>query len=404
KFPAWVLKIDMPPSDVDVNVSPSKTEVRFANERAIFETVYLAVKNGILNGENKKEISVSGKSLQISPKKDESFAEDTALQISSVYSVPKDSVYSVSRDKDIKDFIFNEQKESLSADNISGDTSKSYDEVENDTGKNPPDSIKRENRDISVRLDSYKSIYKPLPPKNIFIQEIIEEEPEKKKTEDYKFINQNSFIRAGSEEEKNLQTPDPIIEEKYKPQLKYIGELFKTYIVCECGDEMILIDKHAAHERIRFEQLKKDMKAASQLLTDGIRITLSLEEITALSDNLNYLEELGMDLSFLSDTELEILGFPSVITNRSPEDTVQKIAEILINGGDNIEGELFDDFLHSVACKGAIKAHEATSDKELEQLAKRVWEDQAIRYCPHGRPIITTLSKYNIERNFGRIQ
>ncbi|MDE6579872.1 MAG: DNA mismatch repair protein MutL, partial [Ruminiclostridium sp.] len=179
---------------------------------------------------------------------------------------------------------------------------------------------------------------------------------------------------------------------------------FKTYIVCECGDDMILIDKHAAHERIRFEQLKTDMKAASQLLTEGIRLTLSLEEITALADNLDYLEDLGMDLFFLSDTELEILGFPSVITNKSPEDTIQRIAEILINGGDNIEGELFDDFLHSVACKGAIKAHEATSDKELETLAKRIWEDQAIRYCPHGRPIITTLSKYNIERNFGRIQ
>lgn len=387
KFPACVLKIDMPPSDVDVNVSPSKTEVRFANERAIFETVYLAVKNGILNGENKKEISVGSNAV----KNVESFAEKTAPQISSVYSVQKE--------KEIKGSVLNEQKESVCSDN----NSKSYNK-ESDTPKKPADSIKRESNGISVRLDSYKTIYKPLPPKNIFIQEIIEEEPEKKKTEEYKFINRNSFIRAGSEEEKNLQTPDPIVEEKYKPELKYIGELFKTYIVCECGDDMILIDKHAAHERIRFEQLKTDMKAASQLLTEGIRLTLSLEEITALSDNLDYLEELGMDLSFLSDTELEILGFPSVITNRSPEDTIQRIAEILINGGDNIEGELFDDFLHSVACKGAIKAHEATSDKELETLAKRVWEDQAIRYCPHGRPIITTLSKYNIERNFGRIQ
>ena len=392
KFPACVLKIDMPPADVDVNVSPSKTEVRFANERAIFETVYLAVKNGILNGQNKKEISVGGNAV----KNAEPFAKKPSTQISSVYDVRKD--------KEIKNSVLNEQKESVSADNISKSITKSYSENENDTEKKPADSIKSESREVSVRLDSYKTIYKPLPPKNIFIQEIIEEEPEKKKTEDYKFINQNSFIRAGSEEEKNLQTPDPIVEEKYKPELKYIGELFKTYIVCECGEDMILIDKHAAHERIRFEQLKKDMKAASQLLTEGIRLTMSLEEITALSDNLDYLEDLGLDLSFLSDTELEIMGFPSVIINRSPEDTVHKITEILINGGDNIEGELFDAFLHSVACKGAIKAHEATSDKELEILAKKVWEDQSIRYCPHGRPIITTLSKYNIERNFGRIQ
>ncbi|MDE6579501.1 MAG: DNA mismatch repair endonuclease MutL, partial [Ruminiclostridium sp.] len=207
KFPACVLKIDIPPSDVDVNVSPSKTEVRFANERAIFETVYLAVKNGILNGENKKEISVGGNTV----KKDETFAEKTVPQTSSVYDVRKD--------KEIKGSFLNEQKESVSTNNIV----KSYDKAESNTEKKPADDIKRKSNGVSVRLDSYKTVYKPLPPKNIFIQEIIEEEPEKKKIEDYKFINQNSFIRAGSEEEKNLQTPDPIVEEKYKPELKYIG-------------------------------------------------------------------------------------------------------------------------------------------------------------------------------------
>ena len=93
-----------------------------------------------------------------------------------------------------------------------------------------------------------------------------------------------------------------------------------------------------------------------------------------------------------------------MLTDFSPSDTVQKISDILLTGGDDIEGLLFDDILHTVACKGAIKANEITSSKELEQLAQRVWEDTSIRYCPHGRPIITTMSKYNIERNFGRIQ
>lgn len=387
KFPACVLKIDMPPSEIDVNVSPSKTEVRFANEKAIFETVYLSVKNGILNGENKKEIVIGSKAVK---KNDETFNIKAVPQISNVYgtSVNAEPTGSFS----------NKQKESIS--DINALNQKAVKAAE----EKPSPAVKAENDAVSVRMDSYKTIYKPLPPKNIFIQEIIDNEPEKIETEEYKFINQNSFIKAGSEEEKNLRTPDPIVEEKYKPQLKYIGELFKTYIVCECGDDMVIIDKHAAHERIRFEQLKRDMKSSSQLLAEGIKVTLSMEEITALSDNLDYLENLGMDLSFISDTKAEILGFPSVITDKSPKDTIQKIAEILINGGDDIEGVLFDDILHTIACKGAIKANEETSDRELELLAQRVWEDSAIRYCPHGRPIISTLSKYNIERNFGRIQ
>lgn len=388
KFPACVLKIDMPPSDVDVNVSPSKTEVRFANEKAIFETVFLAVKNGILNAENKKEITIGSKAA----KNDEIYNNKTSLQISNIYgkSASADSAGIFSNEK--KEIVFDENTENI------------YEKAVKNAEYKPAANIKTDRNAVSARMDSYKAVYKPQPPKNIFIQEIIDNEQGKTETEEYNFINQSSFIKAVSKEEKNLQIADPIVEEKYKPHLKYIGELFKTYIVCECGDNLILIDKHAAHERLRFEALKSELKSTSQLLTEGITVALSMEEVTALSDNLDYLENMGLDLSFKSDTEVEILGFPSAITDKAPEDILLKIAEILINGGDDIEGELFDNILHSVACKGAIKANHITSDKELEQLAKRVWEDSAIRYCPHGRPIITTLSKYNIERNFGRIQ
>ncbi|HBH94535.1 MAG TPA: DNA mismatch repair endonuclease MutL [Ruminococcaceae bacterium] len=386
KFPACILKISMPPSDVDVNVSPSKTEVRFANEKAVFETVYLAVKNGILNGENKKEINIGGRTAG----GDETFDTKTNPQIGGVYGSSFASAHTSPYNNEHK-----EKKETPL--NIG----------ENALGKDGDNTVKKprtEEKSFAGRMGSYKAVYKPLPPKNIFIQEVIAGEREETETSEYKFIDQSSFIKASSDDEKKLQTADPVVDEKYKPEIRYIGELFKTYIICECGDKVILIDKHAAHERLRFEQLKKEIRSSSQLLTEGLKVTLSMEEMTALSDNIDYLESLGIELSFNSDTEAEILGFPAVITDKAPEELLLRIAEILINGGDDIEGELFDGILHSFACKGAIKANEPTSDMELEQLAKRVWEDTAIRYCPHGRPIITTLSKYNIERNFGRIQ
>lgn len=378
KFPACVLEIEMPSSEIDVNVSPSKTEVRFSNDKMVFEAVYLAVKNGILNAENRKEITV-GK-----PK-------DEDIQPASSQSDNLESVYK---------FAFNSDNRT----NISAKTDTLKPQNLNAPEKASPEVFIKERKPSGTALNMHKAIYKPIAPQNIFIQKVIDSEETEVDVKDYQFINKSSFIKAGSEEEKNLQIPDPIVEEQYKPTLRYIGELFKTYILCECGDELILIDKHAAHERIRFEKLKKEMESSAQLLAMPIELTLSTEEITALADNADYLEKLGIDLDFKSQQEVNINGFPSILTELSPSDTVQRIADILLKGGDNIEGLLFDDILHTVACKGAIKANELTSDMELEQLAQKIWENPSIRYCPHGRPIITTMSKYNIERNFGRIQ
>lgn len=394
KFPACVLNIEMPAGDVDVNVSPSKTEVRFADERSIFETIYLAVKNGILNAENGKETAFGSDNKKI-------FKLGGALS-------DETEAFSDGEDK------------SNSTENVSDgynlNTSESaYSSVaEISVSKVYGIDSKGADKEKLSGLKSFKSVYKPLPPKNVFIQEVFSGENEEAvekgeankevNTVGYEFLNKSSFIRPGSEEEKNLRTPDPIIEERYKPSLKFIGELFKTYIVCECGDELILMDKHAAHERIRFEELKKDLHVSAQILTQPVKLTLSIEETTALADNAVYLDSLGIELFFPAEFEAEITAFPSLLTDLSPSDTLQRIASVLLKGGDDIEGLLFDEVLHTVACKGAIKANEHTSPKELELLAKRVWDDGAIRYCPHGRPIITKMSKYNIERNFGRIQ
>ena len=373
KFPACVLNIEMPPYDVDVNVSPSKTEVRFANEKIIFETVYLAVKNGILNAENSKEIA--------------------SKSFSSAYPVPETSPHE--SPEQVKSGTpaaqNNEQKLAVSPAHSEEKTA------------HPIPAHQKYMPKKTVSLASSATVYKPLPPKNIYIQEKFVSETSEPDTSSYEFINSSSLTR-NTAYEKDTRLPDQIVEKEYSPTLKFIGELFKTYIICEFGDEMLLIDKHAAHERIRFEQLKKELVSSAQLLTESVSLTLSPEEWTAFADNADYLERLGIELTFNNDFKAEVTAFPSLLTDLSPEDTLQKIAEILMTGGDNIEGELFDDILHSVACKGAIKAHEYTSAKELETLAKRIWEDKSIRYCPHGRPIVTTISKYNIEKNFGRIQ
>lgn len=401
KFPACVLKIHMSASEVDANVSPSKTEVRFSDDKTVFEAIYLAVKNGILNAENSREICLpkgAAKSAANAAKVSEDPFLITGREHSSSSNIGTDTEAASRKVKDFAGFA-----SSLSSNWINGGEASSGEKAEelNDVPKIMPKTYEKPKIGL---LNSNKAIYKPIPPKNIFVQEVLDAKPDKIETGDYEFISSSSFVKAGSAEEKNTVTPDPIVEQAYKPQLKFIGELFKTYIVCECGDDMILIDKHAAHERLRFEELKKETAGSSQLLAQHIEAVFSVEEVTALSDNADYLESLGIELFFDSDNKVEIIGFPSLLSDMPPEDTVQKIAEILILGGENIEGMLFDDILHSAACKGAIKANEATSAKELEQLAQKIWDNKAVRYCPHGRPIITTMSRYNIEKSFGRVQ
>ncbi len=369
KFPACVLNIEIAPSEVDVNVSPSKTEVRFSNDKMIFEAVYLAVKNGILNAENIKEIEAPKPALNTQT----AFAEDDGEDDKIPVVVPKPKP-------------FNQEKR--------------YFDTVKEPSYHPDESTSTGN----VALNATATVYKSNPPQNIFIQEKLDEDIDKAETTGYEFISNSSLIRKECAEEDKPQISNSVAEQEYEQPIKYIGELFKTYIICEQGENVILIDKHAAHERIRFEQLKKELVTTAQLLTESVSLTLSAEEWTALADNADYLSELGIESDFLDDFKVEVTAFPSMLSDWSVEDTMQKIAEVLIGGGDNIEGELYDDILHSVACKGAIKAHEYTSSQELEILAKRIMNDKSIRYCPHGRPIVTTVSKREIEKNFGRIQ
>ena len=371
KFPACVLNITMPPSQMDVNVSPSKTEVRFSDERAVFDAVYMAVKNGILNADNSKEIQLpSVKSAKAEP------------QIQEQKEIPSQPT------------VVREIKLNISA------PAKTEQEpiIARQT---PSPAFKSESKPLSFSAST--AVYRPEPPKQVYQQQKLEPPEKEAQIDKYKYISKES-LQVQSLQEKPKCEPAPIAEEQEEKTLKYVGELFKTYILCEYGDQLVMIDKHAAHERIRFEEIKKTFTAHAQLLTEAVRVTLSAEEWAALNDSRELLADIGVELILKDDLSAEILSLPSILEGKTPEEVVETLAQLLIKNNKNVAGELFDDILHTFACKGAIKAHYNNTPFELEQLARRVWEDESIRYCPHGRPIITTLSKYNIEKSFKRIQ
>ncbi len=188
------------------------------------------------------------------------------------------------------------------------------------------------------------------------------------------------------------------------PGFRYIGEVFRTYILVEQGDELILIDKHAAHERINFERLlAQGTTVLGQTLLQPRSCRFDREEAALLIENRELLLSLGYDLDDLGEGDLLLRQIPSDIRESDAAATLSEIAEHLRDGRLDTPQRLRDEALHTIACKAAIKAGYITDPAELQALAKTVLSRDDLKYCPHGRPICTVISKRQIEKQFKRI-
>ncbi|MCL2077705.1 MAG: DNA mismatch repair endonuclease MutL [Oscillospiraceae bacterium] len=337
KYPACALTIEMSPGEVDVNVHPAKTEVRFADDNAVFNTVYFAVKNALLNAENVKEIEIN-------------------QPIRAEYRAP----------------LFKELNESTA----------SQQEL------------------------------------NASVEEFIVSKP---KVHDFE-IHENPQIPQPAPETAYIRTSEPPLRqasvkipenppESSIPRLRVIGELWKTYIVCEVpenngeNDALVLIDKHAAHERIRFEALKKELTVSSQLLAESIFMNTDMPCYDALRQGREVLLDAGIEIIPTDNYTIEIIALPQVLIGGDIEAILSETAEIFAQSDSSQIGteSIFNEILHSIACKSAIKANDKSPLSDLEELANTVINDKSIRFCPHGRPIVTSISRREIEKNFGRV-
>ena len=372
KFPACVLNITINPELCDVNVSPSKTEVRFADEKHIFDLINFGVKNAILNADNRREIKLEKKQPENLPEK----PVDIPLEVRVEQAIEKapQEAYKEKVQKTLEDERIFRAKEK------------------------------------PVVFHSPVSSFQPKKMETAFVQQRISEpEPEKTRVienpvQKQEEPAQNTFKYISAA---NISKPtaEPVVtEEPEKPPLIIIGELFATYILCQCEDEFILIDKHAAHERINFEKKKKELTTSSQLLMESEFIDLSPELYNALSENMDKLADIGVEVILTDGVHCEITACPSAFAGEiKGSEIVIRAAELLAAGNDNIIGEIYDDLLHSRACKSAIKANDINHREELRVIAEEVWNNDAIRFCPHGRPVMVKLTKYEIEKYFSRI-
>ena len=355
KFPACVLCINLDPVDLDANISPAKTEVRFSNEKAVFDAVYFTVKNGIMGYNESREIK-----LDDNP--EESEQQTVSIPVGrEIFSVPAPKTDEDSFFKKSVPFEFPEVKKDAEQEVIA-------------------------------------EVITPLAAKRAEIAEA-----EQSELAGFSFITEKSFEKR-EQPEPAAETPQIHEESAVNTEnIRVIGELFKTYILCESEDTLVLIDKHAAHERINFERFKKAVNIHGQLLIEPCPVFLSPEEYDAVKMFAAQLENVGILLKFEDNGKVLVEGVSQSLEHCDPEELIQSISETLALGSDNAEGMLFDDVLHTMACKASIRANENQSISELTYLAKMVLGDRNIRYCPHGRPVITQISKRQIEKYFGRI-
>lgn len=409
KFPACILNISLSPETVDVNVHPAKTEIRFAYEKPVFDAVYFAVKNALVNvADDKRQIELE------KPKKydnaDDYFRHNPEIikrEQQTLAHIPV-TLPLLSEERPVVDLKPEEPTETVKAETIYGSAqvrSASLHSSHSEYITKPAETSTDKSDDIplpeepptapaftavsgkvvvAVDDDDIGSIHV----ENTDDMPLSEAPPVK--DEGFRFINAKPVTVE------RIDEPKP-----EKTSVRVIGEFLKTYILCEVGEELIIIDKHAAHERIRFEKLKEEFITTSQLLIDKTELKLSPAEYEALHEYYEYVEQSGIELVFCDDSTVQITAMPSVV-KCSPQEIVADVAQRLMNTATDQKGALFDDMLHTMACKSAIKAHDDTDILELQALAQRVLNDKTIRFCPHGRPVMTSLSKYKIEHFFNR--
>lgn len=377
KFPSCVLCVNTDPSQVDANIHPTKTEVRFTNEKIVFDAVYFAVKNALMGYDESREIK-----LNTTPARAENIPQPERARSSEplrtasaqvIEEPPKTMPIPSGRDA----VIYPQEK------------------------REPPKFTLRQETPQPAQFTQ------PLPAaEQTYMPELVPaKKPEPRETPladlpGFAFLSEKSFEKKP---EPVPQEPDPVIpQERPKEQIRVVGELFKTYIVCESTEGMILIDKHAAHERVNFERLKKGFDSSAQLLMQPEEVYLTPEEFNGMSEYADKLAQVGIIMEF-TDGKACVTGLPQMLDKVPPAEIVECIAKIVSQGNTNAEGELFDDMLHTVACKASIRGNEDNDILELQVLAQEVFNNPDIRYCPHGRPVMTQISRKQIERYFGRV-
>ena len=433
KFPGGILLLEMPADLVDVNVHPAKIEARFARENDVFDVVYHAVKLALAQpgtgerlftfetdkkeekaGNSKKDTDIikndvknnnfTGLSAIIRGQADPGVlpqqhwepakpaaapqqpAPSAAMQIPTAPSVPRWK--GSAQNEDMLDpfvTLHSPKLETTKApEPFRAAASETQLDVEPEFGETKLHSSQ-----------DHMAAWNPA-------QEAPKEEPESAPC-----AETEPDAPEAAEQETVLAEPEQMNFDPTADQpepLRYVGEVFRTYILAERGDELCLIDKHAAHERQLYEKLAANYgNVPSQMLLEPAAIDLAAEEKQALLDNIPLLENAGLEIADFGGNTVVLRAVPADVEPQNAESLLVEIANKLLKGGHDALNEHTEWVLHSISCRAAIKAGDKSSPQELLALAEKILSGEVPPFCPHGRPCVLKLTRKELEKQFGRI-
>ena len=433
KFPGGILLLEMPADLVDVNVHPAKIEARFAHENDVFDVVYHAVKLALAQpgtgerlftfeadkeeekaGNSKKDTDIikndvknnnfTGLSAIIRGQADPGVlpqqhwepakpaaapqqpAPSAAMQISTAPSVPRWK--GSAQNEDMLDPFVTLHSPKL-------ETTKA------------PEPFRAAANEAQLDVEPEFGETKLHSPQDHMAAWNPAQEAPKEEPESAPCAETEPDAPEAAEQETVLAEPEQMNFDPTADQpepLRYVGEVFRTYILAERGDELCLIDKHAAHERQLYEKLAANYgNVPSQMLLEPAAIDLAAEEKQALLDNIPLLENAGLEIADFGGNTVVLRAVPADVEPQNAESLLVEIANKLLKGGHDALNEHTEWVLHSISCRAAIKAGDKSSPQELLALAEKILSGEVPPFCPHGRPCVLKLTRKELEKQFGRI-
>lgn len=420
KFPSAVLQLTVPYEIIDVNVHPAKIEVRFINERPVFDAIYHAVKSALQQGDVRKQVTFKENTAFNEIKKVNPFTNAQAVFSKAESKPPVNNVkpaeqkakayepksYNPFDELDLKD----EKPKPISIDDLKMTDSSDPFEIYSKQAIRKNTELEQKKAEFSKQKfeKAEQLILKAaqqednLPKQENPVNEVIVEEKKP-----YKEVVMTKEEKPQTEIFKDKEDKNDTITELPKEQtkLRFLGEAFDTYIIVEKNDsEILIIDKHAAHERIIYEKLKANAdKQNVQYLLAPVTVTLDKTDYDAAISNLDMFAKCSFDVEDFGNGTLLVRSAPQYLAATEIADCIAEMSGYIASGKKDIYAEKMDWFYHNVSCRSAIKAGNKSTVQELMNIAWTLEKNPQIKYCPHGRPICIVMTKYEIEKQFGRL-
>ena len=377
KFPYCVLNITTAPGLVDVNVHPAKIEVRFANERTVFSAVYYAAKNALEHRDEAPKVTIprTAQTELFEPVRPKTEQMRLPEKQPDFWNRMSSSEYRSAQQPERPTYQQSAAREDI---------------ITVASPDKKPETADSEPSTIQHFLDAQRAKKE----ETAVIEADIRPE-----------LSEKAATLPDEKPEETARALNTAVDEKpAELPVTVIGEAFKTYIIVQQGESIFLVDKHAAHERMLFNELvKNDSKRSTQMLLTPITVTLSKEEYSSVLDNLDMLMQAGFAVEDFGYSVVIVRECPMEISADEVADVVAELAGYLVENRQKLISEKKEWLFSLMACKAAIKGGMYTTEYERELFIKRLFASPEIRYCPHGRPVMIEITRRELEKNFGRV-